>query len=208
MLTTQSNSSGIEVPGEIHSWVRRHVRQIAHERRVVQLAIALFDLTSDLHVLTPRQRLILACGALVHDVGRSVTVDGHEVVGAELIQNDKALRIDPAARRHLAYLTRYHRGRVPERGSDSVLTRTDDHDALLKMLALLRAADTLDSRALEPPRIVMIRRGARVDIACIVRDQLGLAQQRFCRPKKFRLLTSTLACEVNVEVSHGDVRTA
>ena len=48
--------------------------------------------------------------------------------------------------------------------SDDVAFRRDDSHALRLLLALLRAADCLDSRSLPSPRILISRRGRRIQI--------------------------------------------
>jgi exopolyphosphatase/pppGpp-phosphohydrolase len=95
------------------TWVRRRVGTIDHERRVLQIAEALFDLTHDLHGLGRRARWTLVAGSLAHDVGRCIDPEDHPRVGAEMILAEPSLNLPLADRRPLAYLTRYHRGTVP-----------------------------------------------------------------------------------------------
>ena len=68
---------------------------------------------------------LLVLAALVHDVGRAFGEDNHARVGAEIIlENEK---LTATERRRLAYLTRYHRGRVPEAGEEEI---TEGHGHL------------------------------------------------------------------------------
>src|SRR5665213_3343612 len=50
----------------LEGWTRRRLGKTDHERRVAQVAGALFDLTHDLHNLSRRSRSILLAAALVH----------------------------------------------------------------------------------------------------------------------------------------------
>lgn len=188
----------------LEAWTRRRVGKTDHERRVAQIAAALFDLTSDLHDLNRRSRSILLGAALVHDVGRSEGSDDHAVVGAGMILEDSRLALTPSQRRALAYLTRYHRGQVPEIGEDEILDGGDNHDEMLKILGLLRAADTLDCRSIDPPRLLLVRRNRRVQIRCFLRQPDERARKAFSRPKKYRLLEETLNCTVELDVQDGD----
>jgi exopolyphosphatase/pppGpp-phosphohydrolase len=188
------------------SWVRRRAGSSDHERRVAQIAGALFDLTQDLHDLSQRAQWTLIAAALVHDVGKSVDNDEHARIGANIILTDATLDLSSTSRRWLAYLTLYHRGQVPAPGKDEVLRPSDDARGLLKMLAILRAADTLDSRSLEVPRLLMMRRENRLRIGCYLREVDPRAFRAFCRPKKYRLLEQTLNCDVDVEVHFGDTK--
>lgn len=191
----------------LESWARRRLGNVDHEHRVFQIAGALFDLTGDLHGLGRRARWALGAAAWLHDVGRSVDPATHEVVGAEMILSDPALALPGDARRSIAYLTLYHRGPVPEMGDDEILRASDDREGLRKMLGLLRAADTLDSRSLgETPRLLLMRRDRRVRVSCLVRNDLARAEKAFCRPKKYRLLQETIGCMVEVDVQLGETR--
>src|SRR5579859_937466 len=190
----------------LESFVRRRAGSADHERRVAQIAGALFDLTQDLHDLSHRAQWTLIAASLLHDVGKSVDNDEHPQIGANIILTDPHLQISATSRRWLAYLTRYHRGQVPAPGQDEVLRPSDDARGLLKVLGLLRAADTLDSRSIEAPRLLMVRRDNQVQINCFLKEVDDRAHRTFCRPKKYRLLEQTLNCDVNVEVHFGHTK--
>ncbi len=190
----------------LESWVRRRLGSSEHERRVAHIAGAIFDLTQDLHDLSHRARWTLIAAALVHDVGRAVDPEDHARIGANIVLTDSALGVSPTTRRWLAYLTLYHRGQVPIAGKDGVLRASDDAAGMLKLLGLLRASDTLDSRSIESPRVLLMRRENRVQICCFLREHDERAERAFCRPKKYRLMEETLDCQVQVEVQLGDAR--
>jgi len=190
----------------VESWVRRRIGNIDHERRVLQIATAFYDLTRDLHGLGRRAHWALSAAAIIHDVGRSVDPDTHEQVGAEMILSDPSLQLPTRARRWLAYLTLYHRGPVPDLRSDEILRPSDDRPGLRKVLGLLRAADTLDSRSIDPPRLLLMRKDRRLQVNCWTKAPSSRAEKAFCRPKKYRLLEESIGCTVDVEVHHGDAR--
>lgn len=190
----------------LEAWVRRRIGNIDHERRVSQIAGAFFDLTRDLHGLNRRLHWALLAASIAHDVGRSVDPKTHEQVGAEMILCDETLKLPPTARRWLAYLTLYHRGAIPSLGSDEVLRPADDRVGLRKVLGLLRAADTLDSRSIDPPRLLLMRKDRLVQVRCLLPHPSSRAEKAFCRPKKFRLMEETVGCTVDVEVQLGEAR--
>jgi exopolyphosphatase/pppGpp-phosphohydrolase len=205
---SESDSAPLSDPTHIslETWVRHRLGASDHERRVAHIAGAMFDLTQDLHDLSHRARWTLIAAALVHDVGRAVDPEDHARIGANILLTDPALGLSPTTRRWLAYLTLYHRGQVPAAGKDGVLRPSDDAAGMLKVLALLRASDTLDCRSIESPRVLLMRRQKRVQICCFLREPDERAQRAFCRAKKYRLLEQTLDCQVEVEVQLGDAR--
>jgi exopolyphosphatase/pppGpp-phosphohydrolase len=190
--------------GSLADWARRRLGNIDHERRVLQIAGALFDLTRDLHGLDHNGRWLLSAAALLHDVGRAVDPAEHERIGAEMILSDPSLRVSPESRRRLGYLTLYHRGPVPELACDEILGSADDPRALRRVLGLLRAADTLDGRSIDPPHLLFVRRGRRINIRCHVKDRAEKARKAFCRPKKYRLFSETIRCTIDVDVQLAD----
>lgn len=181
-------------------WAQRRLGRIGHERRVTAIASILFDLTQDLHELSPAHRRLLRLGAIVHDVGRSVEDRRHPAIGAEILQEDSHLPVSDQDRRRLAYLTRYHRGAVPENGYDGLLRDGDGRKAMRRILALLRAADTLDNRNLTPPRIVMSLKGRKLSVTCFLEADCTKSRRAFSKRKKFRLMEDLLGCKIDVQI--------
>ena len=185
-------------------WVQRRLGKIGHERRVTAIATTLFDLLDDLHDLSSAHRRLLRLGCVVHDVGRQVEERRHPAIGAEMIKNDTWLPLNAQDRRRLCYLTRYHRGAVPEVGFDGILLSGDSRKAMRRILALLRAADTLDNRNITPPRIVIARKGRKIRVTCFIETDCAKSKRVFSRRKKFRLLEDLLDCKVEVEIKQAE----
>lgn len=185
------------------TYARRQLKQLDHERRVLVIASKLFDLTEDLHGLKPRDRRLLRLAALLHDIGRRFGEKNHPADGARMIEEDSYLPITARQRRALAYLTRYHRGAVPRLGFDGILRDGDGRKSLMKILALLRAADTLDGRQIEPPTLAIALKGDRISINCFVQSELNRARKVFRRRKKFRLLEELFDVKVDVAVERA-----
>jgi exopolyphosphatase/pppGpp-phosphohydrolase len=182
-------------------WASRHLGRIDHEKRVAANAHALFELTGPLHRLNGEDLRLLRMAALVHDVGRSVDRESHPSRGARMLFDHDDLPLTGAERRALAFLTRYHKGRVPPVGRDNILRRRDNHDRLRMLLAILRVADALDGRATETPRLRFNLRGRQLQITCHLERNTSKARRVYTRRKKFRLLEKMLGCRVQVGLS-------
>lgn len=190
-------------------WVRAMLGRTAHERRVAANATILFNLLRPLHRLPRRELRLLRLAALVHDVGRAIDDDDHPTVGAGLVLEQMPVAMTRCRRRRLAYLTRYHRGAVPELGRDDVLRSGDARAATRILLAMLRAADTLNCRQLPPPRLEFVfknQQDRRPRLKIIVRTTVDpdLAKRAFARDKKYRLLSDLLDVRVDVDVQSTD----
>lgn len=187
----------------VERWALRRLGDLAHEHRVVRAATQLFDLTQHVHGLAPYYRNLLVLGALTHDVGRAIDDDRHPQIGSRMILRDTWMPITPSQRRALAYMARYHRGAVPEPGDDAILHPDDNQMAIRVLLALLRAADALDSRQIAPPEVSLRRFGRRIAVTCRLRDNLRRARRVLGRPKKFRLLREELGLKVTLRIRRG-----
>ena len=185
-------------------WVRRRLGEWSHERRVLLIAGALFDLTRRELGLTAADRRLLRLAAVVHDVGRALSEKHHPAEGAEMIARTPALPLTPAERRALAYCTRYHRGAVPMSDDAEYLRPADDRHRLRSILALLRAADALDSRQIESPQLLIRFDKDRLSITCLVCDEIDNARRIYTRRKKFRLLEHMLDRPVHVRVARKE----
>lgn len=185
-------------------WASDYLDSLSHEQRVFRIASTLFDLTRDIHHLDQGARHLLRAAAIVHDIGRSVAKGGHESTGAQLVLRDKRLRVPEADRRALAFLTLYHRGPVPDAGDERLLKADDDRETLRKLLALLRAADALDSRSKERPRLVFGLKKKRLKVTCYLEQSCPKTRRLYERRKKFRLLENEFGCTVEIDVRCAD----
>ena len=192
----------------LQTWVDSHLGSIVHEKRVARLALELFDLTRAQHGLTLEHRRILRMACLVHDVGRCKGDKNHEIRGAEMLLRDRALPLTPPERRVVAYLTRYHRGDVPDLGDDEILSRGDGRAASLRLLALLCAADALDCRSLPSPDLQLALHGDQLHIRCTVGSDVSITRARraYLREKKFRLVERVLGCRVSIKLRRTDFK--
>jgi exopolyphosphatase/guanosine-5'-triphosphate,3'-diphosphate pyrophosphatase len=185
------------------AYARRQLSSLDLELRVIVLARKLFDLTVELHGLRSRDRRTLRLAALLHDVGRRFGEKNHPADGARMIAENLLLPLSARQRRAIAYLTRYHRGAVPRIGFDGILRRGDRRKPLMKILALLRAADALDNRQLQPPTLAIAIKGRKLSIICFVESDLNKARKVYRRRKKFRLLEELLDLKVEVDVERA-----
>lgn len=189
-------------------WVRSHLGGTAHERRVARTCSVLFDILRPLHHLPARERRLLRLAALVHDVGRAQDDDEHPTLGAEMVLDDFPLALPRSRMRRLAYLTRYHRGAVPEVGRDEILRAGDRRSTTRLLLAILRVADMLDCRQLPSPRLnfcLTRQEKARPRLKIMVQTDHDADDARgiFDRRKKTRLLAELLDLRIDVQIARA-----
>jgi exopolyphosphatase/guanosine-5'-triphosphate,3'-diphosphate pyrophosphatase len=116
-----------------------------HARQVARLAVDLFDGTTELHGMGHHEREMLELGALLHDVGEHVSVEGHDKHTAYLIQHGRLRGFAPDEVAVLASLGRFHRRGNPKLSFEPFGSLPPSRrERVLKLIALLRVADGLD----------------------------------------------------------------
>ena len=118
---------------------------LTHERHVTRLALMLFDGTRPFHHLTARDRLLLECAAMLHDIGWKGGRRKHHERSARAIIAAETLPLDIEERAVIALAAFSHRGRrSPEDHPLYPLIAPRYQERSLALSALLRVADGLD----------------------------------------------------------------
>jgi exopolyphosphatase/pppGpp-phosphohydrolase len=190
----------LNIDAAVRQWVRRQLGDIDHEQRVARHARTLFGITQPWHGLDADAGRLLQLAAMLHDVGRVWGERKHARRGAVMVLESGSLPLSPRQRRRLAFLTRYHRGKVPLAGTEKMLDRdVDDAFAMRVLLGILRVADALDSRCAGGMELAMVPREHPSRQVIIDVYWEGNAGAGICRqPKKFRLLEQTLHCQIRL----------
>jgi exopolyphosphatase / guanosine-5'-triphosphate,3'-diphosphate pyrophosphatase len=139
-------------------FARRHAWDEPHCRRVTELALSLFDQTTDLHGLGPAERELLEAAGLLHDVGYAVAQSSHHKHSLYLIRNADLDGWSERERLLVANVARYHRKALPSARHDDYMALADADRVLVRRLAaMLRVADGLDAdhfQVVEEVRVV------------------------------------------------------
>lgn len=118
---------------------------VPHSEQVRHLSLALFDALAAPLGLDPAERPLLEAAALVHDVGYTISHEGHNKHSHHLIVHAGMPGFSPEERRLIAAVARYHRGSLPKARHEEIQGMTDEERAAVSRLAaLLRIADGLD----------------------------------------------------------------
>lgn len=125
----------------------RHQYDADHAESVRSLAKQLFQQTRELHQLDDRALLLLQAAALLHDIGRSISSDGHHKHSQYLIEANAITGLDCHARNLVAMIARYHRKALPTGNHKPYTALPSCEQTMVKQLAaLLRLADALDQQ--------------------------------------------------------------
>lgn len=124
---------------------RRYGVQIAHARKVAELAHRLFEELQPLHRLAPAFGKLLEASAYLHDIGHYVSDTSHHKHSFYLVINSDLPGFTDAERQMIALLCRYHRKAMPApRHSPFQAIDPESRRAIVLLVPLLRIADSLD----------------------------------------------------------------
>ena len=117
----------------------------AHATHVAQLALRIFDQTSDLHRLNTGERELLEYAALLHEVGMHVSYQSHQRHSYYLISHAGLRGFTGDQVALVANIARYYRKSPPsEQDENFARLPPPQQDIVKRLTAILRVADALD----------------------------------------------------------------
>jgi len=124
---------------------RQFPEEFRHAEQVARLCGLLFDAFGALHGLGARERELLLCAALLHDVGLSLTIAGHHRASLEMILDADLPALSVEERLIVANVARYHRKAHPSRSHEHFAALAPaEQKTVRRLAAILRVADGLD----------------------------------------------------------------
>lgn len=158
-------------------FARRNAWDAPHSEHVTELALSLFDQTTELHGLGPAERELLEYAALLHDVGYAVAQSAHHKHSLYLIRNADLDGFTPRELGIMANVARYHRKALPAgHHADYMALSGDDRRIVRRLGALLRVADGLDLDHLQlVSKVTVAGLGDPVRLELVARDTPDLS---------------------------------
>ncbi len=119
--------------------------EAAHGKHVSHLATKLFDQLKSLHGLKLHDRVLLAAGALLHDIGYTIAPESHHKHSLYLILNSELTGFTDLERQIIANIARYHRRAFPKPSHPFFASLGMEDQSRVWMLgAITRLADAMD----------------------------------------------------------------
>jgi exopolyphosphatase / guanosine-5'-triphosphate,3'-diphosphate pyrophosphatase len=128
----------------IRSFIKKLKQNEHHAEEVRQLSVQLFDTFTEYHHCGERERFLLECGALLHDIGHAISRKQHHKHSLRLIQEANFASFSASEIAIIANIARYHRKSLPKPTHlpFAQLPSMDRH-IVRKMASFLRIADSL-----------------------------------------------------------------
>jgi len=116
-----------------------------HCRHVASLCMIIFDAMTQEHGMNRRERMLLEAAAMLHEIGMFIRNSGHNLHGQYIIANSEIFGLKQEEQAIIGNVIRYHRGNTPSPTDiDYIALQREERILVLKMVALLRVADSLD----------------------------------------------------------------
>ena len=129
----------------VEKLARRFGVDAKHARLISALSRELFDSLEALHQLPPEWGRLLEAAAYLVDIGHFISDTAHHKHAAYVVVNADLPGFTDAERRLIGLLCRFHRKTMPAaRHTDFQALPIDSRRALLRLIPILRLADSLD----------------------------------------------------------------
>ena len=117
----------------------------SHSMQVTKLALKIFDDLKKLHKLSIKERFLLQCGSILHDIGWIMGQKSHHKSSLNRIVNATNLPFDLHQKTIIGLIARYHRKAIPNSSHKYFRDLNENDKHLVSVLAsFLRVADGLD----------------------------------------------------------------
>ena len=130
----------------LYSIGERYQYDEAHSRQVAKLALAMFDKLGKHHGLDSHSRILLQATALLHDIGKYVSLRSHSLYSYMLIMSCDILGFSEMDKKIVALASYYHAHRLfsGKRHAEVEEMSPEIMPLVAKIAALVRLADAMD----------------------------------------------------------------
>ncbi|MDP2796316.1 MAG: CHAD domain-containing protein [Methanoregula sp.] len=134
-----------------------------HSLHVTKLSLMLFDSLQPFHKMDGRDRFLLECAGMLHDIGWKYGRKNHNRRSADMIFADERLPLDLAERGTIALAALAHRGsaQLESQGFFSLLS-PEYQKKTLQLTGILRIADGLD----------YLHLGTAQEVHCVIGEEI------------------------------------
>ncbi len=174
-----------------------------HAAQVAEIAVKFFEKLKRSFDFSSRALVLLEVAARLHDIGRFVDTRQHHKHSYYLISNMELPGITNEEQRVIAAICRYHRKTCPQDSHlEYVSLSAENKVTVLKLAAILRVADSLDSvRDRRFRRMKLVLRGHVLTIQ--VPEAGELRTERFYLELKGDLFNQVFGLELKIEEAPG-----
>lgn len=119
--------------------------EIPHSQAVETISLQIFDAMAPLHGLNRRARFLLQVSAILHDIGKFVSLRRHYFFSYRLILSSDILGFSEKEKEVMANVAHYHsKGTPSDVDANFATLAREDKVKVAKLAAIIRLADSVD----------------------------------------------------------------
>ncbi|MFZ5989549.1 MAG: HD domain-containing protein [Bacillota bacterium] len=116
-----------------------------HSSYIEKLALSMFDQMKKIHMLGENERFYLRVAAILHDIGKYVNHNSHDIHSYNIIRFQDIMGFSDGELNLVANIARYHSDEIPDLSHDNYLVlNARDQIIVSKLAVILRIAEALD----------------------------------------------------------------
>lgn len=181
---------------------RRCAWHKSHSEQVARLTMRLFDDTRTLHGFGTPERVLIECGALLHDIGWHIGRSGHHKHSMYLIQHGDLKGFVPEEIEIISQIARYHRKSLPKLKHQGYAALPARAKKIVSTgAALLRLADGLDRSHANVVKDVKCRIFGSKSVKCTIHTRWDAQLELWAARRKSELFEKVFKRAIAFEVS-------
>jgi exopolyphosphatase/guanosine-5'-triphosphate,3'-diphosphate pyrophosphatase len=170
-----------------HSLGKKYRHDINHALSVEQTSLQMFDKLSKAYGLGKRERLQLKVAAILHDIGKFVSLRRHYFYSYRLIISSDILGFSEPEKHVIANIAYYHSKGTPSNFDANFAALTPEQKVTTaKLSAIIRLADAVDRSHLQKAVVQdIVLRGDELVVSVESADDMSLEEWTFADKVEF-----------------------
>jgi exopolyphosphatase/guanosine-5'-triphosphate,3'-diphosphate pyrophosphatase len=135
-----------KILNQVIAYSKKYNNDLKHAKKVLYFADKLYSELKSIHSMTQKEKMILDCACVLHDVGYYIGINNHHQHSYYIAKSINMPGIDKEIIDYVAASVLFHRNKVKIESEDELLSAPIEKILVLKkIIALLKIADSLDA---------------------------------------------------------------
>ncbi|OSS42318.1 Exopolyphosphatase [Desulfurella amilsii] len=135
-----------KILNQVIAYSKKYNNDLKHAKKVLYFANKLYSELKSIHSMTQKEKMVLDCACILHDVGYHIGINNHHQHSYYIAKSINIPGIDKEIIDYVAASVLFHRNKAKIESEDELLSAPIEKILVLKkIIALLKIADSLDA---------------------------------------------------------------